>query len=97
MAEIYVKSSNDIQEVINQLRTLNTEFRSKADGIRTEQINLTTKWEGDASTAFQRHFKKEEPNFETFATAIDEYIEGLTQILDEYNRTEDTNKAIAEE
>ncbi|WP_029200334.1 WXG100 family type VII secretion target [Oribacterium sp. NK2B42] len=97
MAEIYVKSSNDIQEVINRLRTLNTDFRNKANDIRTEQTNLTTKWEGDASTAFQEHFRKEEPNFESFATAIDEYIEGLTHILEEYNRAEDTNKSISQQ
>ena len=97
MAEIYVKSSNDIQEVINRLRTLNTDFRNKAADINTEHTNLTTKWEGDASTAFEEHFKKEYPNFESFATAIDEYVEGLTQILEEYNQAEDTNKAIAQD
>ncbi|SFB82396.1 WXG100 family type VII secretion target [Butyrivibrio sp. YAB3001] len=95
MAEIYVKSSNDIQEVINNLRRLNTEFRNKANDINTEQTNLTTKWRGDASTSFQENFRKEYPNFESFATTIDEYVEGLTQILDEYNRTEDMNKQIA--
>ncbi len=97
MAEIYVKSSADIQNIIDQLRELNTQFRGKAEDINAEHTALVAKWEGDASTAFEEHFRKEYPNFETFATAIDEYINGLTQILEEYNATEDANKAIAQE
>ncbi len=97
MAEIYVKSSSDIQSVIDQLKTFNDEFRKKAEDINTEQTQLTTKWEGDASTAFQEHFRKEYSNFETFAQTIDEYVTGLTQILAEYDRAEVANKAIAQE
>ena len=97
MAEIYVRSSADIQNVIDQLKELNVEFRKKAEDINTEQTQLTTKWEGDASKAFQEHFRKEYPNFDTFAQTIDEYVNGLNQILEEYNQAEDTNKAIAQE
>ena len=95
MAEIYVQSSNAIQGVIDQLTSLNNEYRSKAADIRTEHTTLVTKWEGDASTAFEDHFKQEEPNFESFATAIDEYIRALQEILAEYEQAEATNKAIA--
>ena len=97
MAEIYVKSSADIQGVIDQLRTLNTEFRNKASDINTKHSTLTTKWEGEASIAFEEHFRKEYPNFDNFAAAIDEYIEGLTHILEEYVQAETMNKTIASE
>ncbi len=96
MAVIRVSSSGDIQQIIDQLTQLNREFRNKATDINQEQTTLTTKWEGNASTAFQDHFKKEYPNFETFAVAIDEYIEGLKQILEEYERAEEMNKQIAD-
>ncbi len=95
MAEIYVKSSAELQGIIDQLRELNTQFRGKAEDINAEHTNLTSKWEGDASTAFAEHFRKEYTNFENFAVAIDEYITGLTQILQEYDQAEDTNKTIA--
>ena len=96
MAEIYVRSSNSLQEVITQLRDLNTQFRTQAENIRTEQGNLTQKWEGDASTAFQEHFRAEEGNFESFATTIDEYVRGLEEILRNYEVAEQMNKNIAE-
>ncbi len=96
MASIVVRSSADIQQIIDQLTQLNRDFRNKATDINQEQTTLTTKWEGNASTAFQDNFKREYPNFENFATAIDEYIEGLKQILDEYERAEEMNKQIAD-
>ena len=95
MAEIYVQSSSALQQIIEQLRNLNNEFRIRADDIRTEQNTLTTKWEGDASEAFQENFRKEEPNFATFMEAIEEYIQGLMEILSQYEATEEKNKVIA--
>ena len=95
MAEIYVQSSNALQGIIDQLVNLNGEFRRKADDIRMEQNTLTTKWEGDASKAFQENFHKEEINFVNFAAAIDEYIEALRRILAEYESAEARNTTIA--
>ncbi|MCR5556415.1 MAG: WXG100 family type VII secretion target [Butyrivibrio sp.] len=97
MSVIRVKSSSDIQGVIDQLKQFNVEFRKKADDINAEHGQLITKWEGDASTEFEKHFKQEYGNFETFAMAIDEYVAGLTQILQEYERAEELNKSIAAE
>ncbi|MCR4596564.1 MAG: WXG100 family type VII secretion target [Lachnospiraceae bacterium] len=97
MAEIYVKSSSELEAIIDELRDLNGKFRNKATDINTEHTQLVTKWEGDASTAFEEHFQKEYPNFENFASAIDEYIQALTDILNEYNTAEDMNKTIAQE
>ncbi len=96
MAVIRVQSSGSIQQIIEDLTRLNADFRNKANDINQEHNTLTTKWEGNASEAFKEHFQKEYPNFENFATAIDEYIEGLKQILEEYERAEEMNKQIAD-
>lgn len=95
MSEIVVTRSSDIQGIIDNLRNLNSEFRKKAEDISTEQGTLTSKWQGDASTAFQDHFKREYPNFENFAQVIDEYVQGLEQILQEYEQAEGANITIA--
>ncbi len=95
MSEIYVASSSALRDKIDELTNLNKEFRTKADEIRAEQKTLTTKWKGDASTAFQDNFQKEEPNFENFATTIDEYIRALEDILASYEAAEEQNKSIA--
>lgn len=95
MAEIYVASSQSIQDVINELQRLNGEFTTKASDIDREHTSLTQKWEGDASTAFEEHYQNERQNFDVFSMAIDEYIQGLTNILENYNTAEDKNKTIA--
>ena len=51
MSEIYIQSSQAIQDIITQLAQLNNAFREDAQNIDTEHKNLVTKWQGDASTA----------------------------------------------
>ena len=95
MAEIYVQGSNAFSGVIEELRSLNTEFRNKTADIRAEHQNLITKWEGDASTAFEQNFHREEIGFDNFAQAVDEYIQALQEILAQYEAAEATNTNIA--
>ena len=95
MAEIYVLSSNAISGVITELRSLNQEFNSKAADIRQEHQNLITKWEGDASTAFEQNFHREEVGFDNFYQAIEEYVEALQEILNQYETAEAQNVNIA--
>ncbi len=95
MNEIRVTSSQAILNVIEQLRNYNTEFRAKADEIRTEQKMLTTNWEGEASDTFQANFQKEEPSFENFAMAIDEYVVALQKILEQYEQAEGISIGLA--
>lgn len=95
MSAIYVGSSQALEEVINNLDSLNKSFREQADAIDAEHQNLVSKWQGDASTAFEDHYSKEKGNFENFAQAIDEYIAGLRTILENYEAAETMNKNIA--
>ncbi len=97
MSEIYVQSSSSVQTVINELTRLNSEFRSKATEIDGEHSSLVSKWQGEASEEFQRNFRKEQPNFDSFASAIDEYVNGLRDILAHYETAENQNIAIASE
>lgn len=95
MAEIYVASSSSIQDAINQLEALNSQFRDKATAIDAEHRALTSKWEGDASTAFEEHYQNERQNFDVFYDAINEYVTGLRTILANYENAEQQNKNIA--
>ncbi len=95
MSEIYVASSNALEQVINDLQAKNNEFHQYADNIRNEHKTLVTKWEGDASEAFEANFQKEEPNLTNFEQAITEYITALKKILAEYETAETQNVNIA--
>ena len=97
MAEIYVAGSSSLQQVIDDLTRLNQDFRTKAADIDSEHSQLVTKWEGDASDAFENHYRAERSNFENFATAIDEYIAGLREILSSYENAESRNVQIGSE
>ena len=97
MAEIYVNTSAKIREVISELNTLNTNFRNKAADINQEHSTLTGKWQGDASDVFTERFQRQYPSFENFATAVDEYVNSLEIILQEYEAAEEANKAIAQD
>lgn len=96
MSEIYVASSSAMQELIDNLTNLNSNFRTKKDEIQNEQNTLTTKWEGDSSTTFQERYQKEAPAFEEFAATIDQYINALKEALAEYEATEAKNQSIAQ-
>ncbi|MEE8815584.1 MAG: WXG100 family type VII secretion target [Lachnospiraceae bacterium] len=95
MAQIYVQSSQAVQDVINQLTKELQQFDQAAQDIEKEQNTLTTKWKGDASTAFNDTFNKQKPNFTTFHDAIESYIKALSQILQQYETTEANNTNIA--
>lgn len=95
MAEIYVAGSSSIQDVIDQLEELNSGFMDKANAIDAEHKALTSKWEGDASTAFEEHYQNERQNFDVFYNAIHEYANALRTILANYEYVEQQNKSIA--
>lgn len=97
MAEIYVAGSSNIQDVIDQLEQLNTQFMEKANAIDAEHKSLVSKWEGDASTAFEEHYQNERQNFDVFYNTIHDYINALRIILANYEDAERRNTGIASE
>ena len=94
MSEIYIQSSQAIQDIITQLAQLNNAFREDAQNIDTEHKNLVTKWQGDASTASEEHYQNERGNFEAFATTIEDYIAKLQEILANWEAAESANVQI---
>ena len=96
MAEIYVQSSQALGEVIIQLDGLTQRFRQKAIDLEQEQQALCSKWEGDASTAFNQHWVQERENFNTLLEVLGEYIKKLEAIMQAYEEAEAKNKQIAE-
>ena len=95
MSELYLQSSNSLANVISRLNKLNSEFDRISNEIRTEHKTLTSKWEGDASTAFHDKFQKQEPNLTLFHDTVDEYEKALSSILAVYERAEQSSVNIA--
>lgn len=96
MAEIYVQSSAALDGVIEQLDRLRVLFGERANAINDEQEALVSKWQGDASEAFNQHWMQERDNFSRLYDVIVQYVEALRAIKTRYEDAENTNKAIAE-
>ena len=95
MSEIFVASTGSLEEIVDELMQLNNRYQEFAQEIVTEQKNLTQKWEGDASQAFQEHFNKEQHCYDDFYQGVDQYAKVLLDILSNYDKCETTNINIA--
>lgn len=91
-----IRASGRIQDVIDRLDGLNKEFRMEVQSLGEIKNRLITNWAGAASDTFQNRFVKEEQGFENFAQAIDEYIQALQRILENYISKEAEATTIAE-
>lgn len=95
MAEIYVGSSEALRGIIEDLTTANSTYLEQAEAVEAEQKNLTSKWEGEASTSFQDRFSKEQHCYHDFYEGIATYIKALQEILERYEAAETQNTNIA--
>ncbi len=95
MSKIVVRSSEIIDSAIGKLTRLNAQFETTSQDVIKRQASLTDKWTGSASNEFRNSFEKEKANFEKFSEAIQEYINALTQILNNYEEAESANVTTA--
>ena len=96
MAEIYVHSSAALQKIIDDLSSLRDQFETRCNEIAIERDNLVAKWEGDASTAFDKNFEQEFQNYQTMYDVVGLYINALVGIKEHYEWAEEANTIIAE-
>ncbi len=95
MSEIFVRSSSDIEQIINKLKQQNEELRERKQQLDTEKNTLCDLWQGEASQAFSNRYEEKIKNLVAFSELIDTYVQGLTKIKTEYENAEAANKAIA--
>ena len=95
MAEIYVRSSSDIEQIINKLKQQNEELRDRKSQLDTEKNTLCEMWQGEASQAFSTRYEEKIRNLVAFSELIDTYVAGLIKIKGQYEDAESANKAIA--
>ena len=95
MAQITIQSSAQFQSVIDQLTSMRTEFVNKSNALDAEHMNVTTKWQGDASDVMREHWLKKRQNFQSMAEVLNQYIQALGNILVNYETAEEKNKQVA--
>ena len=96
MSQIVIQSSAQFQSVIDELEAKRVEFVNKANALDAEHMNVTSKWQGDASTAMRDHWLKKRQNFQTLTATLSQYVQALRDILANYEAAEAKNRQIAE-
>lgn len=95
MQEIVVKSSGELENVIQQLTRYNSDFESKVQELVAEQQRVDGMWDGQANTEFNNNFNKDKQQFDAFHEAIEDYVQKLTQIKQNYEDAETNSTRIA--
>ena len=94
MAEIKVMT-NELKSKIEELRTLNTQFKSAVGELESTEASPNSMWEGNAKTAFHNAFTSDKQQMDNFYTAIELYAQKLEVILAKYIQAENTNIELA--
>lgn len=79
----------------NELKDLNTQFRSTVTELESTEETLRSMWEGDANNAFHRAFTSDKVQMTNFYNAIELYVYKLLEIAAKYQQAEATNTEIA--
>ena len=91
----FTVTASDMQRVINELTSANSEFKSRVSELEAAQQELSSQWQGDANTAFNQAFQNDKGQWTTFANLIDQYVQTLSTILQTYQTAEQANTETA--
>lgn len=93
--EMYVQSSQALQDIIEDLTKWNSEFLNRVEDLKAEAKTLTSKWEGDASTEFNTTFTKESVSYTEFSDLVKTHISALSEMKVIIEEAEDECKRIS--
>ena len=95
MAVIMVTSSQ-LRAQANELRNLNSQFKSQEGNLETQEGALVSMWEGEARNAFDTAFKNDKVQLDEFYALIEQYCVALEEIAAKYDMAEAQNVATAQ-
>lgn len=85
----------ELRKKAEQLKGLNSRFRSGVDTLETAEQSLKAMWEGEANDSFHSAFTKDKGQMDRFHQVIELYIEALLIIAAKYEEAENKNIATA--
>ena len=88
-------TSAELRKKAEQLKGLNSRYKSGVDSLQTTEQTLKTMWEGEANETFHNAFKRDKDQMDRFHTAIERFIEALLIIAAKYEEAENKNIATA--
>ena len=79
----------------NELKSLNSKFKSQVENLKSAESSLNGMWEGEAKTAFHKAFTQDITQMHNFYNAIEQYVQKLDQIATAYEQAEKKNISTA--
>lgn len=94
MAEIQV-TATQLKSKADELRNLNSSFKSQVGNLEGQEQDLVGMWEGEARNEFHKQFGLDKAQFDEFYQLIEKYCEALITIAAKYEQAEAANLALA--
>ena len=85
----------ELKKKAEQLKGLNSRFKTDTDNLQTSEQALKSMWEGEANDAFHAAFTKDKGQMDRFHAVIEQFIEALLIIAAQYEAAENKNISIA--
>ncbi|OUQ62896.1 hypothetical protein B5E53_16875 [Eubacterium sp. An11] len=95
MANTIQISTASLTSKANELKNLNSRFKTQVENLTSTESSLNTMWEGESKDAFHQAFTQDITQMNNFYNAIEKYITSLNEIVKEYEKAEKTNISTA--
>lgn len=90
-----VVTASTLKSQAEELRQLNSTFKSTINELETTEGQLNSMWEGDANNAFHSAFTSDKTQMSNFYNAIEVYVDALLNIAAQYEQAESVNTETA--
>lgn len=88
-------SSTELKSRMEELKELNSRFKTVKEGLEQSEQTLRSMWEGDANENFHNAFIRDSGQFDAFYSTIEQYVAALTLIGERYDTAERRNQELA--
>ena len=85
----------ELRKKAEQLKGLNSRFKTGTDSLQATEQTLKSMWEGEANDAFHTAFTRDKSQMDEFHAVIEQFIEALLIIAAKYETAENKNIQIA--
>ena len=85
----------ELRKKAEQLKGLNSRFKTGVDTLENTEQSLKSMWEGEANDTFHKAFLRDKGQMDQFHAVIEQFIEALLVIAAKYEAAENKNISIA--
>lgn len=88
-------SNEELKSQAEELRNLNSRFKTIKESLEQSEQTLRGMWEGEANENFHTAFLRDSGQLDAFYSTIEQYVAALTQIAERYDAAERHNVELA--